>query len=358
MTDPTTVTSPRDEAAPLAPASEAAGLPPPPPATAEPPPPPPGPRSGPGEWFLRLDSLRAARESLTAIPAERRAALGLARAALELGDKTLEPVEPLRAGHNVALSLSLYREAAFWALRGNGAPGKTLAEALNRGPQELISFAAGGPTRLAALREALVQRSFVDSGALHPDELRRDAGEARAFGHALVEQARGAERRIEALRLSRLLRCVAAVALVCGLVVAISVGVARARLGPDLAAGKPFQTSSSYKGFTPGSHLVDGTETKLMFHTNEEKAPWVEYDLLVPTTVRSVDIQNRADCCHERAVPLVVEVSLDHNKWTEVARREETFRNLSLKFPPQQARYVRVHGVRRTWLHFQGMQVR
>jgi hypothetical protein len=330
MTDPTTVTSPRDEAAPLAPASEAAGLPPPPPATAEPPPPPPGPRSGPGEWFLRLDSLRAARESLTAIPAERRAALGLARAALELGDKTLEPVEPLRAGHNVALSLSLYREAAFWALRGNGAPGKTLAEALNRGPQELISFAAGGPTRLAALREALVQRSFVDSGALHPDEQRRDAGEARAFGHALV----------------------------CGLVVAISVGVARARLGPDLAAGKPFQTSSSYKGFTPGSHLVDGTETKLMFHTNEEKAPWVEYDLLVPTTVRSVDIQNRADCCHERAVPLVVEVSLDHNKWTEVARREETFRNLSLKFPPQQARYVRVHGVRRTWLHFQGMQVR
>lgn len=68
------------------------------------------------EWFWRGRELEAARrarrESLTEIGARLRHAL----AASELAARVLDGVDPLRAEPGHWLAISLYREAAYWAL--------------------------------------------------------------------------------------------------------------------------------------------------------------------------------------------------------------------------------------------------
>src|SRR5689334_334616 len=68
------------------------------------------------EWFYRSRALAAARSALAATPPLEARRLLYARRALELADRALDPVDALRTGSGVALSLSLYREAAYWGL--------------------------------------------------------------------------------------------------------------------------------------------------------------------------------------------------------------------------------------------------
>ena len=70
----------------------------------------------------------------------------------------------------------------------------------------------------------------------------------------------------------------------------------------------------------------------MFFHTEMQRSPWVSFDLDHPVDVRAVTVVNRGDCCDDRAVPMVVEVSADNATWNEVGQRTETFKRWELRF--------------------------
>jgi hypothetical protein len=317
-------------------------------------------RGGLVEWFWRGATLRKARAAFLELPVGERQALERALAATELADRSYDPVDPLHAGSSLALSISLYREAAYWGLRAQSEAyrGDTLAAVFDSVPPELLAFFAGGPDEVAGVRLALVERSFIETAALAPELLARDALRARGFAHALVDTKSAPSRRVGAVLLQRAAR-VLGLALLLVAVVAVSwSSLAGRRRGPDLAAGKPWKASSESDHCKPAEHSCAGIRTDMFFTTVEEEEPWLEIDLGRNTAFNEVDVTNRTDCCPDRAVPLVIEVSRDRKKWREVSRRNDTFSAWETVFKRQNARYVRLRVLRRTIFHLDRVAVR
>jgi len=160
------------------------------------------------------------------------------------------------------------------------------------------------------------------------------------------------QRRIDRLQTQRWLR----VPLVAVALIALVLGVRALTTSPNLAEGRPFRTSSTWSGWAACE--ADGSCSDIIFHTDEQTNPWVEYDLGAPKKVRRIEVKNRSECCHERAVPLVVEISTDRDNWTEVARRDIEFSTWSTSFSPRIARYVRLRVARTTTFHLREVIVR
>src|SRR5512135_2464237 len=125
----------------------------------------------------------------------------------------------------------------------------------------------------------------------------------------------------------------------------------------DLASGKKWTASSQVEIWATSGKIPEGTRNQVLFHTKEEESPWFMVDLETPTSVSSVDVLNRQDCCGERAVPLLVELSNDARTWREVARRDEPFTEWKATFSAQDARYVRLRVPRKTYLHLQAIGI-
>ncbi len=272
----------------------------------------------------------------------------------------MNPVDPFRYGTGVPLALSLYREALYWALRAQPeAEGFTdLAAAWQGTPRALLETLAGGRERVHLIEQRLVLEGFLHTAELQEEEQRNIAWTARPLVGALIERAEGNERTLRALYFQRWFRAFMVAVAVLLAVVGIWTSSQRLLSGPNLAAGKPWQASSSYKGFNPAAHVCDGNVTRILFHTNEEENPWFQVDMGVVNQVAVVEITNRTDGYQGRAVPLVVELSTDSRTWTEVARRTDTFNTWKAKFSPRKARYVRVKAQRRTFLHLETVVVR
>jgi hypothetical protein len=179
------------------------------------------------------------------------------------------------------------------------------------------------------------------------------------------EEARGAL--VAALAPYRflLMRRRVQVAAIVALVVGLAWG-ARAVVRPDLAAGKPWRTSSSWGGFPRmgtsfrREDIPRGKEAgvnNLIICTDEQNNPWLEVDLGKPTAIRSIQVVNRQDCCDDRAIPMVFEVSTDQRAWTPVARREEGFIEWNLSFPKQTVRWVRLRVNAKQYLHIEEFHV-
>lgn len=301
-------------------------------------------------------AMRRAREQVASHELSSGADLRRAQSAHAVALRVLDPADPLPQGPTPHLALLLLRESAFWAFRAMHIAGSSLAEQLAAAPHDLLTFAAGGDEHLDATTARLLGNSHDE--ALRPlDEQERDAREVAAFTRALLVRATGPAYLIQQIWTTRLLKVGSLLLGTVGLLVTLALGIQRATTPPDLTAGKPWRTSSVYRNYTPGSHVVDGNMTGIFFHTSEEANPWVEFDLQKPTRVKSVFVKNRTDCCSERAVPLVVEVSNDRNQWTEVARRNEDFRTWNAEFAPREARYVRLRTLRKTWLHLEKVQI-
>lgn len=121
----------------------------------------------------------------------------------------------------------------------------------------------------------------------------------------------------------------------------------------DLASGKKWTASSQRDNWAESGKITDEPGIQILFHTKEDDSPWFVIDLEKPVSIASVDVLNRQDCCGERAVPLLVELSDDAKTWREVARRDEPFTAWKASFPAQDARYVRLRAPRKTYLHLQ-----
>jgi hypothetical protein len=321
---------------------------------------PPAPRASGGvvEWLLRRRAIAEA-ERAPDLTAEQRTCLRRARRAAELASQTLDPVEPLRYGDGAPLATSLYREAAYWALRARAADGPRppdLAAALAAAPGAFARAAGGDEGRQADVRRVLLERTFVDAADDEPGRQRADAELLAAFVESLLEPlVRSRAMLLGRLRWQRGVRLglVAVVAAALALLAPELPWVLRRRAG-DLARGKDWRASSAHAGFQGAGRVGAGAPPgSPFFHTLEEEGPWMQIDLGGPQTVAAFDVRNRTDCCFDRALPLVVETSNDEKQWAPVATRESTFRTWRTTFEPRQARFVRLRVPRRTFFHLE-----
>jgi hypothetical protein len=300
------------------------------------------------EWLFRASAMRDARATLAAANGARTQAARQARLLVEVARRVAEPVERLPSGCRAAVMVGLYREAVGWALLAGrpdaGRERPDPATLWREEPPERLLAAATDAATVEAVKETLFA-----AAPLSLDVSQEDAERARTFAEALVLELEAPQRRVQHMLRQRWLRLVFTGVILLGLVV----GAQRLLLGPNLAEGKPFRTSSSWSGCA-----TDAPCRSLLFHTNPETNPWVEFDLGAPKSIRQVEIANRVDCCRDRAVPLIVEVGNDQARWTEVARRDTEFATWTAKFSAQTARYVRLRIPRDTALHLDSVVVR
>lgn len=312
------------------------------------------------EWLTRRTTLEEARSRVRDRPPTKQRALRLACLAEEGAERALNPVDPFRHGPGTALALSLYQEALYWALlaQPDAPDSPDLPAAWAAAPREVLTPLVTSLESLDLIEQHLVRSSFPRHADLPEEKLRRVALQARALVGALLEQAEGAEREVSRVHLQRWLRSLVVLVALVAVVFGAFQGAQRLTAGPNLAVGRAWRASSAYPNFNAASHLCDGNTTKILFHTNEEDRPWFEIDLGASSAISVVEVTNRTDGFQERAVPLILEVSEDRNRWHEVARRNDTFNHWRAKFAPRKARYVRVKAQRKTFLHLEGVAVR
>jgi hypothetical protein len=127
----------------------------------------------------------------------------------------------------------------------------------------------------------------------------------------------------------------------------------------DLAADKEWLASSNYAsgGCASPAQTCVGNNA-YFFHTAvEDHDPWIEFDLTADELVSVVKVDNRQDCCAERAAPLLVEVSRDHQAWQPVAQRDEVFSSWRAAFDPVRARWVRLRAPHGGPLHLSRVRI-
>jgi hypothetical protein len=130
------------------------------------------------------------------------------------------------------------------------------------------------------------------------------------------------------------------------------------KIAPNLATGSIVTISSRHPSSPDPSHVVDGDIYQLGFHTNLEQNPWVLLDLGREKLVHHIIFYNRADCCQERAVPLVIQLSHDGQKFTDVSRIDKRFNKWDAEIPAQSARYIRATTPKFEFLHLSEIEVR
>ena len=262
-----------------------------------------------------------------------------------------KPLEPLPAGRLPAVLISLYRDLVYWALVAQqnietDTPAD-LATLWERSPADHLLRAAGNRDNLQAIRRLLLGLPMPTALDIGDDEVAR----LHDFAESLCRDADAPFRRVRFIVARRWLHRGAAATLL----VTIALGIRVVAVGPDLdlAKGRPFRTSSSQPG------CAEEPKCKLlMFHTQLEKDPWVEIDLGAVKPVHLIETRNRTDCCQERAVPLVAEISVDRKSWKEVGRRTTPFVTWTMTFPRAPARYVRLRAPHTTMLHLKDVVVR
>jgi F5/8 type C domain len=309
------------------------------------------------EWMTRRQALSAAQ---TRRPPRDAASLQRAKAAIAIAERALDPAHPLREGSAAPLALSLYREATYWLLRSIHArpftrPSLEAAFAESSAPLRLL--VAHEDHKLDELRRVIVEQSFIDAGEGGAERQDQETRDAREFVGALLLAAQEPTAEIRSLLRQRHVRVLAALFAATALFVASNSALESAMRTPDLAMGKPWRTSSSLADCKPAEHACAGSQTDILFHTAEEKGPWFELDLGAPTEFSKVVLVNRSDCCSERAFPVAIEVSSDAQAWTQVAQRSKAYGTWTATFSTTRARYVRVHSLKKTYLHLERVEV-
>jgi len=245
--------------------------------------------------------------------------------------------------------MGLSRQAIYWTLVGarsdDAAPPSDLAGAWSAADPERLRRAAHDDVNLQELKRSLIDVSRPDP----LDISEQDAERARDFAQALLDELDGPRRRVERTLAKRWSR----VALVAALLILAVFGVRKIVLGPNLLEDKPLRLSSSWSGCS-GDAGCQG----LLFHTDAEQNPWAEWDLGARKTFRRLEVNNRTDCCSDRTIPLVAEISDDRATWREIGRRDTEFTTWVLKVSPKTARYLRLRIPRHSTFHLKDVALR
>lgn len=321
------------------------------------------------EWFWRGAALAekkralgelSARATVLAQRAHSSADLALNNAEFarngEVARGALVASEPLESLAHASTS-ELYRQSSYWSLCALAASsdehaGTSYDEAVWDTLDEQLLTAAAPGERAEALRASLRAGSFVYFAELPVSEQAAISDELRKLAESLlakVDQPTQAVQRVLQQRASRFALLLFAILLIfMGLVWIRKIREAR----NDLANGVAWRTSSKQASEGCASPAQECSESPhFFFHTEEEKDPWIEFDLGGVREVSTVQIDNRVDCCSDRAIPLFVETSEDHKKWKTVTRQEAEFKTWRATFSPVKARWVRLRAHKVTFLH-------
>lgn len=307
------------------------------------------------EWYLRRPEWAAARRA-AAFSARELDLLGRAKAALATGNLVREPSDPVRKKLASAHAAAFYSEALFWAFWSfqPDISGPT-AEALWTEDSALAREFGFAAERAAEVKKlfSTPQLGVVLAEQTESEQEAAAAVLKRAAVVAIDVRERPL-RALEALTLKALARIVLTVLLLAGVVGA---AVYFRPQKANIAAGKPWTTSSSAFDCHPAQGECGGVKTRIFFHTKEEQDPWLQYDLGSKTQVSALRIENRQDGEGARAVPLVVEVSDDASQFKEVARRTEDFSVWKPSFSKVTTRYVRLRVPRKSMLHLDDVEI-
>ncbi|MEY4545156.1 MAG: hypothetical protein RL685_1351 [Pseudomonadota bacterium] len=276
-----------------------------------------------------------------------------------LGAHAEEPSEPFAPGRDLAVAAEHYRtaaSAALAALAGAAAVADSAAEAQQAGALPLRA-AGGDETRLARLQAALEQPA-AGFALLSAEEQPQRIAELRAFATTLTEACRADEAALERLHRQRRWRVAVTATVLALALFRVSLLLDGLDFREDLAAGKPWQTSSvAYHCEPDAKRCGNHFGMTIFFHTGEEESPWLQIDLQQEQSISAVRVRNRTDCCSLLAIPLVVELSSDGHTWHEVARRNRNFRYWVPEFAPTSARWVRLRVERESILHLEQVSV-
>ncbi len=285
---------------------------------------------------------------------------------LEAARVILDAHEGLKTSDGTAPALTLVRAASCWGMAAHllhEDPSAVIAD----DPNDLWEAFVVSPAGQAILATISLDERVDAEAALRlepfPNLADMPAGARyrylsvlRALAERLLKPMERIARRVEAVKALRVIRWVGTAAALVALAAGLPRGVAALRRGPNLALRKPTTSSSFYTGYPSCSGAVDGDVEKIGFHTEETDNPWLLIDLEKPQTVREIDVYNRYEVS-ERAVPLVVEVSLDNKTFTQVARKNDDFHAWRATFAPREARYVKLTVQKKACFHLNEVEV-
>jgi F5/8 type C domain len=314
------------------------------------------------EWFWRGVTLAEQRRAVPEL--DDRAALFAqrARGSAEIAQSALSPDEPQEMPAEGSAS-ELYRQSVYWSLcalseTAGRAVGDGYAESIwDTLERPFLRGAISSADRVEAVWRSLRAGSFVSFAELPRSEQLATCSELRKLAEALLVRLDQRSRALNGILIQRAWRLGSLVLAV--LVVAAGAFWVRGTLRErsDLAVGRPWRASSQMASVCTSPAQQCSAAAGYFFHTTEERNPWIEFDLGAVHQLSRVQVDNRKDCCTERAIPLAVEVSTDHERWHQVARQDAEFATWDAPVAPVQGRWVRLRALSRTYLHLDRVRI-
>jgi len=210
----------------------------------------------------------------------------------------------------------------------------------------------------ASLLQLLRVNGEAKLAELEPKQRRALAGALKSLLVATIEPLEHDESKVGRVLFARVARITAAIVVVGGAVAMLLSLLAGQMKKPNIALKKKVTTSSLFASAGRDTRLlVDGDTTNLGFHTECRPNQTVTVDLGASHPISSVVVYNRADCCQERAVPLVLEVSADNRKFDKVKEQREQFDKWVVDGVDKKARYVRITNTSNNCFHLSELEV-
>jgi hypothetical protein len=304
------------------------------------------------DWFWLTSAERMVRASDSGPSARLLELSAYASLAFEAAQRTARPTEPFSTDGADALACELFREAIHAALvahleRETSSPEAALpdlATALERVDATISARIPGATAELTALKAELGSGSYLAFAALPKADQKKLVLRLEALGELLLTPLAGQRLALERIWARRVLHVFGLLVLLGGVAFgAHAYGEWREQKG-DLAPKATWVASSDFGvGGCKSPQQQCDTGPNYFFHTAQDADPAITFDLGKVRQVSGVEIDNRRDCCQERADPLVVDVSTNGATWKVVARRTGSFTTWRAPFSPVRARYVKIH---------------
>jgi hypothetical protein len=324
------------------------------------------------DWLRALTQVDVAGANLAPLSARGSTLVGRAQIANLLAERSFRPSEPWPFPGADAVACELAREAIYWSLLAlheqarSAAPSPAEAEPAGpdaltlttlwaEAPAALLEQAAEGAEQVEQVRAELLGKSFADFTELDPDQQASAAARLHAFADRLIEPLALPRRAQERAWAKRIQLLVAAVVVL----VALGFALNSLRAPTDLAPSASWHASSHFAGECEcqSPEQTCASCPNFFFHTVEEDHPSVVFDLHRVESISAVEVGNRIDCCSDRALPLLVQVSTDRKRWKTVATRTEAFTDFRADFPTERARWVKLSVGRRDFLHLRSVRL-
>jgi hypothetical protein len=315
-------------------------------------------------FFLMEEEIAAAAaESAGFVTGEGPVFVSRARAAREVAAALFTGARELHASDGTAAATTLAREALFWgaaAHQGSIPEPRTPAGAwavLQSAPTAKAALAPITPDVIGRAHVAFVDRGFIETAELSPIERQQDLSALRTVTDRLVADIEVVEQRLARVRGLRIVRWIAAAAVLALVAVGLRTVWDRTTSGKNLAPSARITASSEDRWIAGTKGVVDGDMTTFGFHTKVEDEPWLLFDFGSPRTVKKLEIYNRLDCCGDQTYPLMVEVSDDGRTFRELDRRTKYFTVWSTRVAPTKTRYVRLRVLKHAQFHLNEVEI-